>query len=369
MNVFKLEEYLTKYEFNSPYVLCCSDVESWSMHELLKLADENQLDKWDKLSLAYTEPHGEPGLRALIAKTFYPSLEQNNVLCFAGAEEAIYACLNVLCDKTSHAIVVTPCYQSLYEIPKSLCQSVTTIALENSNKWQLDLNKIEASIQKNTTCMVINFPHNPTGKVLEPSTLENLVTICRKHGVWLFSDEVYRLLGSPHEPWASPAACYYEKAVSLGVMSKAYGMPGLRVGWVACQDQKVLLKFKQYKDYLSICNSAPSELLTEIALTNSEHILAKNNALVRQNITILDAFLKRYSALFSWHRPQGGCIGFIQYHSEESVDRLCHRLVTKHGILLMPSSIYDLDSNFFRIGFGRKNFTEALNLFEEIIAS
>lgn len=367
MRTFKLEEYLTQYEFSNPYMLCCSDVESWHIADLLALADDKMRSKWQQLSLAYTEPYGEPTLRNQIAKSLYPGLSESNILCFAGAEEGIYACLNVLCDARSHAIVVTPCYQSLYEIPAKNCQSVTAISLLPQEQWQLDLNQVAAAIQPNTRCIVINYPHNPTGQLLDQQTLNHLIDLCRQHGIWLFCDEVYHLLGEPGMVWPQPVATQYEKAISLGVMSKAFGMPGLRIGWVACQDNQMLLKFKQYKDYLSICNSAPSELLAQIALLNHQQILEKNNALVTTNLEKLKLFLEKFSELFSWIPPQGGCIGLIKYHGVEKVDDLCHQLVSETGVLLMPGSIYGLDGNYFRVGFGRKNFSIALAKFEEFL--
>ncbi|MCS5707648.1 aminotransferase class I/II-fold pyridoxal phosphate-dependent enzyme [Candidatus Berkiella cookevillensis] len=369
MKAFKLEEYLTQYEFSSPYLLCCSDAESFTMQEIIALASPEDRKLWDDLRLHYTEPYGLPLLREEIAKSLYPDLTAENILCFAGAEEGIFASLYTLSEPGDHVIVLTPCYQSLLEISQLKGATVTQVLLREENHWCIDIKEIESAIQENTKCVIINFPHNPTGQVITQAALSELVALCDKHGIWLFSDEVYRLLGSPQEPWAEPAACKYPKALSLGVMSKAFGMAGLRVGWVACQDIELLHKIKKMKDYLSICNSAPAEVMSLIALKNKAKILDRNNKIVSDNLILLDQFMAEYQHLFSWQRPQGGCVGFVQYKGNESIDEFCEALIKKSGVLLLPASVYDYPSQYFRIGYGRKNMPEALERLKAFIVA
>lgn len=366
-NSFKLEEYLSEYEFSAPYLLCCSDVESLSMQELLNLASNEDKELWHNLSLGYTESQGLPILRNEIAK-MYPTLSKQNILCFAGAEDGIFCSLYTLCEPGDHVIVLTPCYQSLMEIPKLKGCDITNIELKPENKWKIDNEAISQAIKPNTKCVVINFPHNPTGQVITETDLNELVGILDKHGIWLFSDEVYRLLGNPEEGWSSPAACAYSKAISLGVMSKSFGMAGLRIGWIACQDQKILEKIEKAKHYTSICNSAPAEVLSLIALKNKDAILASNNDIVANNLNHLNQFLNRHQDLFSWVHPQGGCTGFIHFNREEKIDDFCNKLVKEEGVLLMPASIYDFPYNYFRIGYGRKNMKESLDKLEKFLS-
>ncbi len=364
INTFKLEEYLAHHEFSAPHLLCCSDTESIGVSDLINMSSPADKDIWDNLCLGYTESKGMPALRQQIKDTLYPTLTANNVLCFAGAEEGIFCALQTICTAGDHVIVLTPCYQSLLEIPKHAGCTVTTVELREENDWRIDIDAIKAAVQPNTKCVVINFPHNPTGQVITQSELDALVRLCDHHGLWLFSDEVYRLLGQPSEPWAAPAATLYPKALSLGVMSKAYGLAGLRIGWIACQDAEVLSKIEKMKHYTSICNSAPAEVLSLIALKNSDQILARNNAITASNLALLDAFFDDHKDLFSWVRPQGGCVGFVKYNSAESVDDFCDRLVKQRGVLLMPASIYDVSTNHFRVGFGRKSMPEVLAEFK-----
>ena len=367
MRTFKLEEYLTKYEFSAPHLLCCSDAESFSMAEIVGLASKHEKQLWQELRLGYTEPFGHPLLRETIANALYPGLKAENILCFAGAEEGIFATLSVLLSSTDHAIVITPCYQSLLEIPLSKGAGVTQIALKEEERWRINLGEVKKSITKNTKCIVVNFPHNPTGQIITKKELKDLVELCESHGIWLFADEVYRLLGNPVEPWADPAAVLYDKGLSLGVMSKAFGMAGLRIGFIACQNTAMLHQIKQLKDYLSICNSAPSEILSIIALKNKNTILARNNKIVANNLNLLDQFFNEHYQLFSWVKPQGGCVGFVNYHAAESIDVFCHRAVEQAGVLLMPASIYELKTNHFRVGFGRTTMPSALKEFSRII--
>ena len=367
MNIFKLEDYLEQYEFSARYLLCCSDVETVEMQELLSCASPEQMKLWQQLKLGYTEIKGLPALRTAVAQQLYPHLEQDNILMFAGAEEAIFCTLFALVEPTDHVIVLTPCYQSLYEIPKMKGAEITKLELKEDNGWRINLNAIQSALKKNTRFIIINFPHNPTGQVIEQHELEQLIDICRSKGIWLFSDEVYHSLGVPDNSWTLPAASLYEKAISVNVMSKAFGMAGLRVGWIACQDKTVLKKITHTKHYTSICNSAPSEILTLIALSNKEKILQRNNAIVAKNLQILDQFFIEYKHLFEWVRPQGGCIGFVKYKGPESIDLLCDQLVRQKSVLLMPAALYNSQGNYFRIGFGRKDMPEALSHFKDFL--
>ena len=268
---------------------------------------------------------------------------------------------------TDHVIILTPCYQSLREIPKMKGAEISEIVLQEHKNWYLELEEIEQSIRPNTKCIVINFPHNPTGQIITQKTLKALTDLCAAHDLWLFSDEVYRLLGHPQEPWAAPAAEVYPKALSLGVMSKAFGMAGLRVGWIACQDKEMLQEIEYMKHYTSICNSAPAEILSLIALKNKDQILQRNNKIVQDNLKLLDVFMRDYATIFDWVRPQGGCVGFVKYIGQEPIENFTNRLVEEKGVLLLPASIYDYPHNYFRIGFGRKNMPESLDKLREFL--
>lgn len=363
---FRLETYFSKWEFRARYHLTASDAQSLTLRELLEMAEPSEVEAFDKLWLGYTETFGAHRLRELIAAT-YDRQKDDNILCFAGAEEGLFAVQHAILKCGDHAVVVTPNYQAAETVPLSICE-VSGIALDPDRNWELDLDRLVDALRPNTKLVSINFPHNPTGRIIPRSQLFALVDICRARGIWLFSDEVYRLLGLNPDRQLPQVADLYERGLSLNVMSKAYGLPGLRIGWVACQDREVLLRMERIKHYLSICNSAPSEALACIALKNREDILRRNNLLLATNAELLDEFFSEFTHMFEWARPDGGCVGYPRYLGAEPVETFTSELVEQSGVLLLPANIYDSDltsgpTDRFRIGYGRCGMAEGLEAF------
>lgn len=366
MRNFQLEVFFSTWEFKAKYHMTASDVESMSIKQLLSMASDQERADFENLSLSYTETWGASDLRHAIAAT-YESLSVANILCFAGAEEGIYTTMRVLLKKEDHAIVVVPNYQAAETLPLEICQ-VTGVALHADDEWQLDIDEVEKAIQPNTKLISINAPNNPTGATIRPDRLEALITLCRKYDIYLFSDEVYHLLELDENKRMPQIADVYEKGISLNVMSKAYGLPGLRIGWIATQDKGLLIELERYKHYLSICNSAPSERLAVIALNNRDQILDKNQNRVRNNLKELELFFKDYPNLFEWSAPDGGCIAYPRYIGRRGVEYFCKSIVEEYGVLLLPASIYHSElmqapADRFRIGFGRKNIRNGLDQF------
>jgi len=365
MRDFALEVYFSKWEFVAKYNMTGSDAENMSLGELLALADDEDRAAFNELSLAYTETWGAPALREEIART-YDRMVARDVLCFAGAEEGIYTAMRVLLGSDDHAIAVTPNYQAAESIPMSVC-AVTGVALDPEKGWALDLDEVKAAIRPNTKLVSINFPNNPTGRIIDRAQLDALVDMCRQRGIWLFSDEVYRLIERDAAKRLPQAADVYERGISLNVMSKAYGLPGLRIGWLACRDNEMLRRFERYKHYLSICNSAPSEFLARIALKAGASILTRNRAIVDANLALLGRFFGEYAQLFDWKLPDGGCVGFIRYKGADGVEKFTDRLVRETGVLLLPASVYRSDLNtvppdYFRVGYGHRYVPAALEV-------
>lgn len=363
---FALETFFSKWEFAARHHLTASDAESLRLSDLLAMATPEAREDFDQLWFGYTETWGAPDLRAAIAAT-YDRMDPADTLCFAGAEEGIYAAMQVLLGPQDHAIVVTPNYQSAESLPLSIC-TATGVPLDPADNWSLDIDRVAAAIRPNTRLVSINFPHNPTGKILERDRFDALVALCRHHGLYLFSDEVYRPLGPTGTTHLPQAADAYERGLSLGVMSKAYGLPGLRIGWIACRDRDLLARLERMKHYLSICNSAPSERLAVMALGARDRILARNCALVDENLARLDRFFAERPDLFEWRRPDGGCVGYPRYLGPEGADAFAHELVERAGVLVLPAGIYrselgDTPPDRFRIGFGRTGMEEGLAAF------
>ncbi len=368
---FRLETFFSAWEFKARYHLCASDMESLSLQALLTMATESDRASWESLRLGYTETYGAPLLRKAIAAS-YELIEASDVLTFAGAEEGIFVAMQVLLSADDHAIVITPNYQAAETIPASIC-NVTGIALDPDRNWDLDIGKVQSAIRSNTRLISINFPHNPTGKVLSMKCLDALISLARKHGIYVFSDEVYRLLERNEALRLPQVADIYERGLSLNVMSKAYGLPGLRIGWIACRDHDVLQRMERAKHYLSICNAGPSEVLATIALHAAPKILHRNRALISANLTLLNDFFARFEALFEWSVPDGGCIGYPRYLGTEGVEAFCESLLDATGVLLLPASVYRsaltaVPDDRFRIGYGRANMPEALNVLQDYLS-
>lgn len=259
--------------------------------------------------------------------------------------------------------------------------NVTLVDLDPHNNWALDLALLASQIRSNTAMIVCNFPHNPTGAVLPHAVFHQLVALAQQHDLWIFFDEVYRGLEVRPETQLPSMCTSYAKSVSLGVVSKSLGLAGLRIGWLAMQDTEALASIANTKHYLSICNSAPSEVLALIAIRNKDVILHRNNELVRRNLALIDAFMAKYSAIFDWTPAVGGCTGFVHFKGlpcrpELSLDDFADICVKQYGVLILPGSKFPTSGNgawdvktYFRFGFGRDNFPEGLEQFEIAIQS
>lgn len=363
---FRLETYFSRWEFTARYHLTASDVQSMTLTELLALADDHDRAAFENLSLGYTQTYGDPALREVIAQ-MYERADAADVLCFAGAEEALYLAMNVLLDAGDHAIVVTPNYQAAETVPLALCE-VTGVALDPNRDWALDLDEVKSAIRPNTRVVSVNFPNNPTGKVISTADFVELARLCDEHCIHLFSDEVYRGLERDPVRTLPHAADLSERALSLNVTSKSLGLPGLRIGWIVCRDRALLSRLERAKHYTSICNSAPSEVLARIALKARTTILERNRALIARNLPIFDAFFAEFADVFEWRAPDGGCVAYPRYLGPDGVEEFCTRLVEEAGVLLLPASIYRSEltptpTDRFRIGIGRANPEEGLAAF------
>jgi aspartate/methionine/tyrosine aminotransferase len=364
MRDFALEVYFSRWQSTTRYHLTASDSETLPLADLLAMANAGDRRHWETLELGYSDPRGAEWLREAIAAN-YDRMAADTVLCFAGAQEAIHASMRALLGPDDHAIVIVPNYQSTETIPLKLC-AVTGVALDPLRDWALDIDAVAAAIRPNTKLISINFPNNPTGKILERDRFDALVTLCRRHGIWLFSDEVYRLIErSP--AMRLPAVCdVYERGISVGGLSKSYGLPGLRIGWIACRDHQLLQRIERVKHYFSISNAAPCESLARIALKAGERILHRNRQIAAQNIALLNDIFDAHEDLFDWHVPDGGVVGYPRYKGAEGVEAFCAWLIAEHGVLLLPAGIYRSELlptplDHFRIGFGHADLAQGLD--------
>lgn len=360
---FALERFFNRYEFSVRHLLCASDVQGWTMRELLTLADAETSATWESLTLGYTEAPGHPLLRAEIA-SLYESIAPDEVLVFSGAEEAIFVLANVLLGPGDHAVVTWPAYQSLHEVARAVGADVTLHELREDDGWAIDLDRLRRDVTLRTRLIVVNVPHNPTGALPDAATYRAVVDLAAEAGATLLSDEVYRFLEIDPADRLPAGADAGPHAVSLGVMSKSFALAGLRIGWLATHDAALLDRAARFKDYTTICNAAPSEILALIALRARDDVLGRSRAIVASNLALLDAFFARQAGRFAWVRPRGGSVGFPRLLSDVSIDRFADDLVEAEGVLLAPGSMFGHPGNHFRVGFGRTDLPAALERLE-----
>ncbi len=368
MEPFRLERFFARHEFAVPHLLCTSDCESMSVRELLAL-EPTGLDELLSTSLGYTVSNGAPELRSAIA-SLYAGITAEDVLVHAGAEEAIYGFARAVLRPGDRVVVQSPCYQSLSEVARDRgCEVLPWPMRFDDGRWGLRIDELLPHFERPVRAIVFNTPHNPTGWQMPPDMQTELVELAEQHGAMLFSDEVYR--GLEQDPDAHlPATCDLDgNAISLGVMSKSYGLAGLRIGWVATRNREALEAMAAHKDYTSICSSAPSERLALLALRHGERLIERNRAIIATNIGHFRAFQERHPGLFEGAVPEAGPIAFPRVAlgglGTGSLSDWCDRLAREAGVLLLPGELFDAAwRSHVRLGFGRKSFAESLERLE-----
>ena len=361
---FRIEQYYARYEFSAGFMLSNSDAESRSVGELLAL-EEGALERFSEQRLGYTEAPGSPALRRQVARV-YETLEDEDTLVCSSAEEGIFLLYHALLGPGDHAVVETPCYESALQLARSTGAEVSVWQRHAEDDWAHDVSALEGLLRPNTRVVYVNTPHNPTGLLMPRGVYKHVLALGRERGFTVFCDEVYREL--EHDPADRlPAACdLSDTAVSLGSVSKTYGLPGLRLGWLASKDRDLLRRVLELKYYTTICSPAPSEFLTELALRHRERLAERNLGIVQHNLPLLEAFLRRRADLFSWAHPDAGPIGFLRFLGDGDAEAFCERVVRGADVLLLPGSVYD-EPGHLRVGYGRANMPDALQRLEAFL--
>jgi len=372
---FKLERYFAEFEFGTRHLLSSSDCETMAARELFAL-EEGSLDRFLDLRLGYTETMGDPELRAALAAQ-YEGLSPESIVVHAGAEEAILELFLAVLEPGDRVIVNAPCYQSLAEVPRALgCEVEPWPLREESGRWLFDVEALARLLEKRAKLVVLNAPHNPTGALPTREEFDAIIGLCGKSGALLFSDEVYRLLERDPDR-RLPAACEaYEDGISLGVLSKNAGLPGLRIGWLAARRRDILDSVLAAKDYGTICNSAPSEFLALVAARHLGELVARSRSIIASNLALLELFFERRADFASWTLPEGGSVGFTRVKpgkrwdfavgadGKVDAEALARALAAEAGVMLLPGSCYGYDASGFRLGFGRASMPAALAALE-----
>jgi aspartate/methionine/tyrosine aminotransferase len=362
---FAIERFFAEHEFSAKYLLSSSDCDGHALKHLLDLASGEQREMWDGLTLGYTETRGAPALREAIIK-HYKTIVPDDVLVLSPGE-ANFCLMNVLLEKDDHMVCMSPVYQSLYQPAESIGCSVSFWLPESEDTWYYDPEQLRSLINKRTKLIVVNFPHNPTGHLPSRDDWNKIVDIARENRLVLFSDEMFRSLIHDQKDEIASACDLYENAVSLWGMSKSFGLAGLRIGWLVSKNAALLRKVEAFKDYLTICNSATSELLAIIALNNSGRLIGQNIQKIDANIEVFRMFQERNSDVLGFYRPKAGSMALIRLKTEMPAMQFAKRLVSETGIMLLPAEAFNYGSSHVRIGFGRANMPEALGVLEQYL--
>lgn len=356
---------LARYE-GLPHPFYASSAEPLSLRELESLHDEEVAGLLAGLDLGYAPTGGHPKLLAEIAGYYGAPITERDVLTFPGAQTAIFSTLITLLDERDHAVVVGPCYPSLENVPAAICET-TRVELRYERRWRLDVDEVRDACRPDTRVIIVNAPNSPTGSLIGAATQARLVQLARERGAWIFCDEVYRLLELDVADRLAPIATVYEKGVSLGVMSKPFGLGGLQIGWIACRSRELLEAVARLKHYMAVANAAVAELHAVTALRNTETIVSRRRRICRENLALLDELFAEHADLFEWVRPKSGCVGFVLLKAALSVEELARRLAEGPGVLVHPASVFGVEGNFFRIGFGRSTMPRSLQRFKRFV--
>jgi aspartate/methionine/tyrosine aminotransferase len=354
---FELERYFARYEFTARWLLSSSDCQALGLRELIGMARDDTRRLWEALELGYTESAGHPRLREAIAD-LYEVLGPDDILV-AAPEEAIFLAMQALLEAGDHVVCTFPGYQSLYAVAQAMGCRVDFWQPVEADTWRFEVDRLAGLLKPETRLVVVNFPHNPTGALPSPEDFAGLLDLLRPRGIVLFGDEMYRHL--ERDPAARlPAAATYERGISLSGLSKAFGLPGLRIGWLAAQDRDFLGRVAALKDYTTICASAPSEILALMALERRQTILARQRERLGTNLAVLKGFMKTHADTFRWRPPSAGSVCFTGLRRPEGARSFCRRLAQEAGIMLLPATVFQYGNAHVRIGFGRDSLPDVL---------
>ncbi len=365
IETFALERWMTTWELNVTHDITESGISPMSIDDLLRVAEVEHPDAVIADLMArpqlYSEARGTESLRQTIAGT-YRDVDADDVLVTTGAIEANFLVYNALLEPGDHVVVTTPCYQQLVSIPRAIGCEVSEWRVTPESGFRFDLDALETLVTDRTKLIVINSPHNPTGALLSQADLERIAEIAARRGAWVLSDEAYRWLDHPGgAALPSPMRDISPKAVSVGTMSKFFGLPGLRLGWLAGTAELAQACW-ELRDYTSLSPAMLSDRFAQIAVANHEKVRRRNHGILEQNLAKARAWFAENSDIVSWEEPRAGLLAMVKVHGFDNTDALSEHLAANAGVMLAPGSAFGLPG-YLRIGIGQRPeiFAEALD--------
>jgi aspartate/methionine/tyrosine aminotransferase len=355
IETFALERWMTAWETKTPFDIAESGIYPMTLRELLAFepAEEREriLGGFLDLRLGYSEAPGTLELRQAIAAT-YRDTGPDEVLVTTGAIEANFLLFNALLEPGDHVVAVHPAYQQLYSVPRAIGCDVSLWRLRPETGFRFDLDELERLATPRTRLIVINTPHNPTGAMLSAEDLRRIERLASSIGALVLSDEAYRWLEIPGgEPQAPPMRDLHGAGVSVGTLSKPFGLPGLRIGWIA-GPADLVAKCWASRDYVTLSPGKLNDAAAVLALKHRERVVARTQAIVRANLETAKAWFAEHSDVLSWTPPRGGLLSLIRYALDIPSLELANLLAEKYGVMLAPGSVFGVEGHL-RLGIGQ----------------
>lgn len=350
---FGVEGWLNSYEREAVYDIAGVSIEALTLQELFELTGESETAFYQELlakKLNYGWIEGSPEFKKAVSQ-LYVSVTENQILQTNGATGANMLVLYGLIEPGDHVISLYPTYQQLYDIPKSLGADVDLWQVREENRWLPDLAELRQLIRPNTKMICINNANNPTGAVMDDDYLRELVSIAKSCGAYILADEVYHPFTNTK---VSSIIDLYEKGISVNSLSKTFSLPGIRVGWVAACDEVTDI-LRDYRDYTMICAGVFDDMVASLALKHKDVILERNRKIIRQNLEILDQWVKKEKKA-SYIRPAEVPTSFVKLEVDCPIEEFCLTLLKDYGVLLVPGNRFDREG-YVRLGYSCKKET------------
>lgn len=368
IDAFKVEQWMDLYETKAKYNLAETCIDSLTVKELLEIggldADDFLLGLKD-IRLTYGHIHGSPEFTQGVAG-FYENILPEEVIPTHGAIGANNMVIHTLIEPTDNMVSVMPTYQQHYSIPQSIGAEVRLLQLHLANDFLPDIEQLKALVDEKTKMITVNNPNNPTGSFIPKETMKQVIEVAQSVGAYVLCDEVYRGV-SADGSYMYSVVDLYDKAISVGSLSKSFSLAGLRMGWIATKDKAVLKLCRERRDFDTISCAVLDDLLAGIALNNKEKIFERNRKIVLQNRKILDDFVTANPHL-EYKRPVAGTTALVYYDLDMPSYELCVKLMEEKGVMFTPGSCFEM-GNSIRIGyaFDAELLKEGLQLFAQFL--
>jgi aspartate/methionine/tyrosine aminotransferase len=353
---FALERWMTTHELHVQYDIAESGILPLTLHDLLSMEPPHEREQWLErlldLRLGYSEARGSFELRSLLAAT-YAGCDPEKILVTTGAIEANYLLFNVLLNPGDHVVAPYPAYQQLYSVPRALGCDLSLWHVRPETGFRYDPDELERLVTSRTRLIVVNSPHNPTGAMLSAQDTRRVYHLAESVGAMILSDEAYRWLTIPGgESLAPPMYDLGPRGISVGTLSKPFGLPGLRIGWMAAPAE-IAARCWALRDYISLSPGKLNDTLAILAIKHRDQIVERNQALIAANLSSATAWIARHADILSWLPPRGGLLALLHYDLDIPSLDLANKLAEEYSVMLAPGSAFGFE-HYLRIGIGQE---------------